>query len=160
VRPQCRYALAASTQKTQICRVSPMPTAAATPTAESDVLVDERSARARAAKGIERPGATICLLAVLPPKVGRQTAMRRPAAQREWRFNASCLVKRSAACTHPTGTVLAVPQIRVRPRSNSRSPRVRIEMQAAGVAGAEEHRRHPDAKANGTDRGHVQRGGV
>ena len=92
----------------------------------------------------------ICLLAALPPKVGRQTAMRRPAAQPEWRFNASCLVKCSAACTHPTGTVLAVPQIRVRPRSNSRSPRVRIEMHAAGVAGAEEHRRHRDAKANRT----------
>jgi hypothetical protein len=52
----------------------------------------------------------IALPAALPLTTGRQLAMRRPAGQPEWRFDASCLVKRSAACWHPPGTVLAVPQ--------------------------------------------------
>jgi hypothetical protein len=54
----------------------------------------------------------ICLLApaALPPPIGHQTVMRRPAARPEWRFDASCLVKRPAAGWHAKGAVLAVPQ--------------------------------------------------
>jgi hypothetical protein len=58
------------------------------------------------------------------------------------------MIKRSAAYRNLTGTVLAVPQVRVLPRSISRSSRMRIEMQAAGVAGAEEHRRHRNARTD------------
>jgi hypothetical protein len=63
--------------------------------------------------GIERAGGdgSACSLpAALPPTVGRQLAMRRPAVRPEWRFNVSCLVKRSAGCWHLTRAVLAAPQ--------------------------------------------------
>ena len=60
-------------------------------------------------RGVQVAGFLSALPAALPPTVGRQLAIRRPAG-RPRRLNASCLVKRSAACWYPTGTVLAVPQ--------------------------------------------------
>jgi len=140
-------------QQTQICGVSPMPTGAAAPTAESDVLVDAAPAP-EPLRALSCRVRRICLLSSRCPLPCRRRSVAswRCVVRQddpEWRFNASCLVKRSAACRQPTETVLAVPQIRVRPRSNSRSPEVRIEMQAARVAGAEEHRRHPMRKPTG-----------
>jgi hypothetical protein len=73
----------------------------AAPSAEPDVLVDERGASARAAESIERAGVTTDLSALIAPPaaltVGRRLAMRRPARRPEWQFNASCLVKRLPA---------------------------------------------------------------
>jgi hypothetical protein len=92
------------TQKTQLCGVSPMPTAAATPTTVSDVLVDEPGASARAA------GALRGRVAADLPARCRLPCRRRSVAS--WR----CVVRQD----HPNADSTRRAWSSARPRAGTR----------------------------------------